>query len=81
MLGLVRNRIVRLSLMLLMRVGAVCAVVLWQTPQDASACNGYAPVNVQTGCGTACGCYYVGGHINCYGGYECGDSCIFSQEC
>lgn len=77
MLRIVRNRAVRLSLVLLTRVAAVCAVVIWQAPQTTSACNDQFPVWVVTGCGVACGCYSAAGYT-CTPGKGCGYNCAAS---
>jgi len=73
MLRIVRNRLVRVCLVLLTRVAAVCAVVIWQAPQSTSACNNQFPVWVVGGC-VACGCYSVSGY-NCTPASGCGYNC------
>lgn len=81
MLTLMRNKIVRSSLIFLLRVSAVSTVVLWVAPSAvAGACEEY-PINIQTACGTACGCYYTGGSTNCTPAPECGESCNWGYGC
>lgn len=77
MLQIVKNKVVRFSLVLLTRAAAVCAVVVWQSPQNTFACNNQYPVWVVAGGGgcIACGCYTNARGYNCLPGGSCGVSC------
>lgn len=81
MLALTRNNIVRFSVILLLRVSAVSAIVLWAAPSAVAEMCEYGPVNVTTQCGTACGCYYTGSSMHCTPGLDCGQSCSWGYGC